>query len=152
LLLDPQCRLLTLVGPGGIGKTRLALESASAQRTCFPQGVWFVSLAAINAAEFLVPTIASALGATLSGPSEPKEQLLTYLSDKTMLLVLDNFEHLLDGVGLLVAILERVPTIKLLVTSRERLNLYSEWVFDVQSFDDASAVAFFLQTARQTQV
>src|SRR5437762_1246354 len=85
------------VGPGGIGKTRLALQSVGDQRDLFVHGVAFVPLAAVAAAERIVPAITQALGCTLYGPSEPKEQLLHYLREKQLLLVLDNVEQLLSG-------------------------------------------------------
>jgi predicted ATPase len=117
LLGDPECRLLTLVGPGGIGKTRLAIESAAAQREAFGDGAYFVALAPLGAAEFIVPAIADALGFSFYGPTDPQSQLLNYLCEKTLLLVLDNIEHLLDGVELLADVLQHAPGLKLLVTS-----------------------------------
>jgi hypothetical protein len=95
LLKDPACRLLTLVGPGGSGKTRLALEAGAAQLERYAHGVYFVSLAPLNSAESIVPTVADALGFTFYAGPEPQQQLLNYLRGKTMLLVMDNYEHLL---------------------------------------------------------
>jgi transcriptional regulator with XRE-family HTH domain len=123
LLGDLQCRLLTVVGPGGIGKTRLAIEAASRHQDRFPDGACFVSLAALNSSAFLVPAIADSLGFVFQGQVDPRLQLLNYLRAKEALLVLDNAEHLLDGVGLFGELLTRAPGLKLLVTSRERLNL-----------------------------
>ncbi len=163
LLHDPQCRLLTLVGPGGIGKTRLAIEVACAQRAAFADGVFFVSLASTGSPEFIAPAIAEAVGLTFSGPTEPRVQLMNYLCGKHILLLLDNLEHLLEGVGLFTQILECAPESKLLATSRERLDLHGEWVFEVQGLlapaDDQveglesySAVALFLHSARRTRM
>jgi transcriptional regulator with XRE-family HTH domain len=132
LLRDPQCRLLTLVGAGGIGKTRLAIEVACRHQDSFPDGAFFVSLASLNSAAFLVPAIADALGYLFQRQIEPRTQLLNYLRAKQSLLVLDNVEHLLEGVDLFAEMLERAPEVKLLVTSRERLNLQGEWVFEIQ--------------------
>src|SRR5579862_9528746 len=92
LLSDPACRLLTLVGPGGIGKTRLAIQAAADQLPNFAQGVYFVSLASVNSPDLLAPTIASALEISIYGSAEPRRQIVQYLREKQMLLVMDNFE------------------------------------------------------------
>ena len=176
LLSEPACRLLTLIGPGGIGKTRLALEAArllvespsdhSAFQPRFEvndrlkDGLYFVPLQSLTSSDFIVPTIADALHFTFYGEGSPKTQLLHYLREKHLLLLLDNFEHLLDGVDLLPELLEHAPGVKLLVTSRERLHLLEEWVLDVSGLaypehdalkqvDDYSAVQLFIQSARR---
>ncbi len=162
LLRDPQCRLLTLVGTGGIGKTRLAIELACRHQELFADGTYFVSLASLSSPTFLVPAIADALSFTFQGQFESRIQLLKYLRAKRALLVLDNVEHLLEGVELFREILERAPGVKLLVTSRERLNLQSEWVSEIQGLpvppsdhtgraEEYSAVALFVQSARRAQ-
>ncbi len=163
LLCDPRCRLLTLAGLGGIGKTRLALELASTQRAQFPDGVFFVPLASLSLPEYIAPAIGSALGLSSSSLLDPKEQALNHLRQKSLLLVLDNLEHLLEGVGLLAELLEQAPGVKLLVTSRERLNMQGEWLFDLQGLpvpppdqvdraEEYSAVALFVQSAQRAQV
>jgi predicted ATPase/DNA-binding CsgD family transcriptional regulator len=126
---DPACRLLTLTGPGGIGKTRLAIEVA---RLLAPTGgSCFVPLQPLTSPEFIVTAIADALGFTFYGDTDPRQQLLGYLAGKHLLLVLDNFEHVVEGVDLLPELLDHAPHLKLLVTSRERLHLREEWLFDV---------------------
>jgi len=166
LIEGPSCRLVTLTGPGGIGKTRMALEVAKGQVGTFLDGVFFVPLAPLRSAEALVPTIAEAVGFTFKGQQGAREQLLQYLSSKETLLVLDNFEHLLsrgeteDATRLLADLLRTAPQISLLVTSRVRLNLKAEYVFDLEGLpfpltedtvkmETFSAVQLFLQQAHQ---
>src|SRR5258707_5151588 len=97
LLADPACRLLTLIGPGGIGKTRLAIEAAHQQSEAFANGVYFVALAGLHSDESILPAIAQALRFQWDTDDGGQAQLLDYLSGKNLLLLLDNFEHLLSG-------------------------------------------------------
>ena len=135
-LANTNCRLLTLVGPGGIGKTRLALEGASRfvkhHSKDFPNGIGLVSLQPLNSPDFMVSAIAEAVRFQLLSADNPKRQLLAYLRDKSLLLILDNFEHLLDDAVLMDELLAAAPGIKILATSREALNLQQEWLYTVQ--------------------
>jgi predicted ATPase len=159
LLEDPACRLLTLVGPGGAGKTRLALEAAARRVDRYPHGVHFVPLASVSSPDFLAPVLADSIQFSIDGAHSgfsAQEQLLDYLSERSTLLVLDNFEHLVEGAGLLGEVIERAPHVELLTTSRERLNVQSEWVFDVDGLGlaengngSASAVQLFVERAKQ---
>lgn len=130
-----ECRLLTLVGAGGMGKTRLALQSAAENLSLFKDGVYVVSLVGVRSAKLLAPAIAKVAGCPLAGSGQPERQLIDYLAGREMLLILDNFEQLLTPPGaeeLLVKILAGAPHVKLLVTSREWLKLREEWVVTVE--------------------
>lgn len=159
---DPACRLLTLTGPGGVGKTRLALEVAHQLQDTFENGVYFVSLIGTSSAKFVIPAIANALGSIFSGTADLEIQLFNYLRERQILLVLDNLEHLLNGIELLDELLAYAPAVKIVTTSREQLNLRPEWIFEVQGLpipsagelDDLesnSAVALFIQRAKQVK-
>jgi len=164
LLRDSQCRMLTLVGLGGIGKTRLALEVASQLESDFNDGIYFVPLAGVNSSRFVVPVIADSIGFNFQGasPTDPKTQLLNYLKGKRALLLIDNLEHLLnesDVAELLAELILQAPQIKLLTTSRESLNLQGEWVFEVHGLPvpenedtKGTSVELFLQRARRAHV
>ncbi len=135
LLLAGQCRLITLTGPGGIGKTTLATQAAAMLRTHFDHGVYFVPLQPVQDAHLIAAAIANAVGISFAGVEEPMVQVCRYLREKSALLVLDNFEHLLNGVSSVTTILEEAPDIKCLVTSREALNLREEWLYPVHGLD-----------------
>jgi len=157
---DPACRLLTLVGAGGIGKTRLALQVAAEIVDAFANGVFQVPLAPLSSTELIYPAIGDALRFPFSGPEESRVQLLNYLRQKEMLLVLDNFEHLIEGATIVANILKQTTRVKIVVTSRERLNLRGEWVFELpgmavpngeraNGIGQYSAVQLFVQSAKR---
>jgi predicted ATPase/class 3 adenylate cyclase len=172
LLQDPQCRLISLVGIGGSGKTRLSIQAAT-QTQAFPQGVYFIELTATHTSEGIIAAIANALqmpfyvqpNASLS-PDIAQAQLLRYLGNKAILLVLDNCEHLLseaavDFSALVANLLAAAPEIKLIATSRERLNLPDEWVLEISGLPFPSseeeeeicqyaAVQLFIESARRS--
>ncbi|MEJ2601082.1 MAG: hypothetical protein P8Z00_22315, partial [Anaerolineales bacterium] len=113
-------------------KTRLAIQVATEQVDDYPYGVFFVPLAAIDSIESIIPAIASSLGFKFTQGNEPSErQLHNYLRDKKLLLVLDNFDHLVEGAGLVNELMVRAKDVKILTTSRERLKLQGEWVIEV---------------------
>jgi predicted ATPase/DNA-binding CsgD family transcriptional regulator len=127
---DPETRLVTILAPGGMGKTRCALAAAERTLHQFADGVHFVPLAPLTSPEPLVSTIAAALGLQLFADNRaPKQQLLDFLRAKQVLLVLDNFEHVVDGSVLVSEILQAAPRVKVLVTSRERLRLEGETIY-----------------------
>ena len=172
LLVDEaECRLLMLVGPGGIGKTRLSLavaqnivENAQEQvpQENFRDGIYFVPLAEVSENGSILPALADALSFSFQGTVEPLAQLINYLKTQSLLLILDNFENLLEQAELLSEMLSRVPALTLLITSREALTLQEEWLYAVsgfptpsvqgslEQFETNTAVQLFLQRARRS--
>jgi DNA-binding SARP family transcriptional activator/predicted ATPase len=140
-LATPEGRLITLVGPGGIGKSRLALHIARDQLGLFADGVHWAALGSISTTDLIVPTIASAVGLTLYGKEPPQTQLFNYLREKHLLLVLDNVEHLPAVAGLAAELLHRAAHLSLLITSRERLNLQEEWMYEVEGLSYPRALS-----------
>ncbi len=159
-LVNPDCRLLTIAGFGGIGKTRLALALAEQELKSFPDGVWFIPLAGLSSADLLISSIVGGLDLTLLGSTDPKKQLMEFLQNKKCLFLLDNFEHLTQGVDLLQEFLDGAPKLKILVTSRVVLELKGEWIFDLdglsyppegtkEALEEFDAVRCFTQYAKQ---
>lgn len=126
-----DCRLLTITGPGGSGKTRLALHVVSAMAGRFPGITCFVELASARNAEEMARAIAGELGLQLRGKEPPDRQLMAWLRERSVMLVLDNLEQLVEEIDLIPAMLAHVPDLTLLATSRERLNLSGEWVYPI---------------------
>jgi predicted ATPase len=132
LMKNDDVRLLTLTGPGGTGKTRLSIQAASEVGKAFPDGVFFAPLASLRSADALVPAIAKALDFSFYREEEcPRQKLLNYLREKRLLLILDNFEHLIEGSDLVTETLANAPGVKLVVTSRVRLNVQGEQLYPV---------------------
>lgn len=131
VLLDPAVRIATLVGPGGVGKTRLALEAAGHTLDAFPDGVRFIPLSAVDLPGILLPAMASAMGIVEMG-ADPRQALLSQLRDKRTLLILDGFEHLLPAAPLVAELLGESPVLKILVTSQATLRVRGEHVYQVQ--------------------
>ncbi len=165
LLHKPETRLLTIVGPGGMGKTRLALQTITKllkQESGFEDGLYFVSLDRLREASAILPAIAGAIGFEAQDVEQLSKPFLAYLSGRALLLVLDNFEHLLDSVGVVTDIMRAAPSVKVLATSRERLQLQAETVFHIQGMPvpvegaatgeiaEYDAVQLFVQQARRS--
>ena len=164
LLASPNTRLVTILGSGGAGKTRLALEAAAHCAPMFLNGVRLAQLAGVEDPTTLPWALADALGFSPAGAEPPEPQLLNFLRHKELLLVLDNFEHLVaaPALDLLSRILRQAPDVKLLVTSRVRLNLAAEQLFDLRglpypsgsesaTLQDFPAVELFIRRSQRVR-
>ncbi|MBK9124229.1 MAG: AAA family ATPase [Chloroflexi bacterium] len=158
---DPDSRLLTVAAPGGMGKSRLALAVAQHALRVFRDGVYFVTLAPVSAADSVLTHIIAAVRCpAMQDGRTPLQQLCDFLSNKHLMLVLDNFEHVLDAADSVVELLKAAPALKVLVTSRERLNLSAETVYPLGGLDfpeaagdheqrEYGAMQLFVQSAQR---
>lgn len=163
-LQQPTCRFLTLLGPGGMGKTRLAVQLAHTWPATSPLGRVFVPLADVPTAEAVPAALAHAFAITARTAETPRQQVLNYLRDKRLLLIVDNCEHLLTSRTFWSDLLQSAPHIKILATSRERFNMPEEWVMPLlglpvpaasataAEWAEADAVQLFLHTAQRQQL
>lgn len=166
LLTTPNVRLVTLTGAGGIGKTRLGIQVATELKDQFVYGCWFISLAALNDPDLVIPTIARSLGIKESRDWALDEALFNHLADKDMLLILDNFEQVLPAATQVAELLMFAPDLKLLITSRTILHILGEYEFVVpplrfvdpnkspssQEVVDSPAVKLFVERAQAVNV
>ncbi len=144
----PDARLLTLTGPGGAGKTRLAIQAAAEVAERFEDGVYFVELAPLEDAAFVAPAMVHALGADERTDEPPEQTLAKHLRDRCLLLVLDNFEHVDEAAPLVGRLLDAAPALKVLATSRAPLRLDGvEREYPVSPLTDAESVALFMARA-----
>ncbi|MEZ4640316.1 MAG: BTAD domain-containing putative transcriptional regulator [Caldilineaceae bacterium] len=165
LLADPSVRLLTVLGPGGIGKSTLALSAGSAATSHFADGVWFVPLADLGSPEEVPSRVLSILGIPTDSGLSPAEQLQNHLRSRNCLLILDNFEDVLPAASMAATLLKTCPQVKIVTTTRERLHLHDEHLLPLDSLTypptaaktepqgdvEYSAVTLFVACAQRLQ-
>ncbi len=154
-----ETRMLTILAPGGAGKTRLAIQVAADLTADFPDGVFFVDLAPLTSRSDIAQTAAESIGVALATEEDLQTQLLARLANERQLLVFDNFEHLADGVGILSEILTAAPEVRIIATSRAKLNITGETIFalpglvitwdSTEEAFDASGVRLFIDAAKR---
>ena len=162
LLADPHTRLVTLVGPGGVGKTRLAIHLAEHFGRGYPGGVWFVPLASVQDPEIIAGAIAQVVSPPNTGQQTAEEQVIAALQTGRALLILDNFEHLISTAPLVGRLLSACPALTILATSRAHLQISGEHVFAVPPLDvpdsgsgclgEQDAVRLFVERAADTSL
>jgi predicted ATPase/class 3 adenylate cyclase len=156
-----ETRMLTILAPGGTGKTRLAIQAAADRTADYPDGVFWIALADISSTGDIVQAVAKAVGVALSSSEDSQDQLLEYLAPRRQLLVFDNFEHLSDGAMIVSAILRTAPDITVISTSRSKLGLSGEAVMSLGGLDtnwdspegllQTSGARLFLDAAKRTR-
>jgi predicted ATPase/DNA-binding CsgD family transcriptional regulator len=162
LFQDPSVRLITILGAGGMGKTRIALEVAGVLKSQFQDGAFFVPLAQLSSIDELLPALAENLGVQLPPGGDLKQLIMDHLGKRQILLLMDNFEHLLGAAMLVRDLLVCGPKVKVLVTSRQKLSLEGETLYHLEGLDlpplddlhhagDFDAIYLFLQKARQVR-
>ena len=162
---NSDCRLICIVGPGGIGKTRLAIETVKTILVDFPDGSYFVPLDSVTTGDGIIPAIADTLNfkfGTIGSDMDPQIQLFDYLRDRSLILILDGFEHLAGSGHQLSKLLTNTPKLQLIVTSRHKLKLPEEWIYtlggltitDSINIDDnlPDALELFLARTKQIQL
>ncbi len=162
-LYDKDCHLLTCIGSGGIGKTRLVIEAVQHVNThYFPHGIFYISLAPLKSSENLIPAIIDILGIHTDGKESPHHALLDFLCQRELLLVMDNFEHLFESLDIVTDIIQKAPNVTILTTSRKPLGLQAEHLWkmrglnypnikDPEDINQFDAVNLFIERALQVQ-
>ena len=161
---QPEVRLVTVNGPGGVGKSRLALQLArdQPQRDGEAPALFFLPLDAIGSPEAIPSSLAALIGAPLSGNEDALTEVSRFVGDRHLLIILDNYEHLIEGAGIAATLIESCPNLSLIVTSRERLLIDGEWTFELEGLPfpasdrvsperamASDAVQLFVQRARR---
>jgi DNA-binding SARP family transcriptional activator/predicted negative regulator of RcsB-dependent stress response len=134
-IMNPDCRIISVIGPGGVGKTQLAIQSAMNSREYFPEGIFYVPLSSLTTSRLFATNLAQILGVTSIGAKATQSLVLEALQNMRVLLVLDNVNQMSTLEFFLRNIIERAPNVKLLITSRQRLNIADEWVFEIPGLE-----------------